>query len=127
MIKLLFLLAVSPVALANSSIASFDEAVSIAEKLEENETYKKHMYSDILPYFSHRYSTVIQSCFKSVESPDDSKFNIVLELNEVGKITKVFRNRETNTGICIINELEKDKFPAPLVSPFYINIAMSFK
>src|SRR5690606_39795397 len=112
--------------MAGTLVNSFEEAKMIDEKKEEVLAYKDNQYKVMMPYFGEKYSKVLQGCLKSVSGPDDSKFEMVIALSSTGSVDKVYRNRETNIGLCMIDELEKDKFPSPVKSPFYIHIAMSF-
>lgn len=107
-------------------VSNFDEAKVAAERNEAIEHYKQHQYKVLMPYFSKKYSKVLQNCFNSTNNPDKSKFEIVIALDKTGKVNKVYRDRETNTGLCMIRVLERDKFPAPIKSPFYMHIAMRF-
>lgn len=124
--KYLLLLLFSCNSMAGELVHSFEEAKVIAEQTEAVPAYKDHQYKVLMPYFGEKYSKVLQGCFKSVSGPDDSKFEMVIALSSTGSVDKVYRNHETNIGLCMIDELEKDKFPSPVKSPFYIHIAMSF-
>ena len=122
----LFLILFSCNSIAGELVQSFEEAKVIAEQIEANPAYKEHQYKVLMPYFGEKYSKVLQGCFKSISRPDDSKFEMVIALGPTGRVEKVYRDRETNIGQCMIGELEKDKFPSPIKSPFYVHIAMSF-
>lgn len=124
--KILFLILFSCNGVAGELVQSFEEAKVIAEQTEAIPSNKEHQYKVLMPYFSERYSKVLHGCFKSVSGPDDSKFEMVIVLGSMGSVDKVYRDRETNIGLCMIDELEKDKFPSPIKSPFYVHIAMSF-
>jgi hypothetical protein len=112
--------------MAGELVQSFEEAKVLAEETEAVSSYKDHQNKVLIPYFGNKYSKVLQGCFKSVKVPDDSKFDLVIALGSTGSVEKVYRDRETNIGLCVIKELEKDKFPSPIMSPFYVHIAMSF-
>lgn len=124
--KYLLLLLFSCNSVAGELVHGFEEAKVVAEQTEAIPAYKDHQYKVLMPYLAEKYSKVLQGCFKSVSGPDDSKFEMVIVLGSMGSVDKVYRNRETNIGLCMIDELENDKFPRPVKSPFYIHIAMSF-
>ena len=124
--KYLFLILLSCNCMANELVQSFEEAKVLAEETESVPSYKDHQNKVLIPYFGDKYSKVLQGCFKSVKAPDDSSFDLIIALGSTGSVDKVYRDRETNIGLCMIRELEKDKFPSPIKSPFYVHISMSF-
>lgn len=124
--KYLFLILLSCNSMAGELVQSFEEAKVLAEETEAVSSYKDHQNKVLIPYFGNKYSKVLQGCFKSVKVPDDSEFDLVIALSSTGSVEKVYRDRETNIGLCVIKELEKDKFPSPIMAPFYVHIAMSF-
>ena len=107
-------------------IKTYDEAKSLADKMQSDPTNKEHQSEILVPHLASKYSTVLQTCFSEVQQPDDSLFNMVLVIEKAGTVEKIYRDRETNIGLCMFKELEHEKFPEPIVSPYYLHIKMSF-
>ena len=124
--KFILLLFLSTNCFAYELAKNYEEAKVKADQTESVTSNKKHQSEILVPYFGKKYSTVLQSCFKTVDTPDDSEFDVILAIDKNGDVKKVYRNRETNIARCMIGELEKDRFPKPIIAPFYIHFAMSF-
>lgn len=124
--KFIFFILISNSAFASSEIKTYDEAKSLADKTEANSKYQEHQSKVLVPHFASNYTPVLQDCFATIEKPDSSTFNMVLVINIRGEITKIFRDKETNIGKCMFDQLEKETFPKPIISPYYFHIRMMF-
>lgn len=103
---------------------SFEEALEIAGRLQGQNHLKKHQSRVLLPFFNDKYRAVLSDCFGSTENADDAKFDIVLVLKKTGHVSKVYRNLETNVGLCLFKILQKERFPAPRVAPYFMHIPL---
>jgi len=106
---------------------SFEEAKVIAIETEGDPKYSEYHSNVIMSYFGKKYSTILKYCFIDVKNPDASSFELVVALDESGDVKSVFKDIETNIGKCMLKELETDKFPKPMTSPYYIHLGMSFR
>lgn len=112
---------------AQSEIAkSFAEAKQIADVQEHAPLTEGYSANTLLPYFSSKYASVLQSCFKTVEKPDNSTFSFVAAFGKDGRVVRVFNDRETNIFQCMRPTLETESFPVPPVAPYYLHIDMRF-
>ena len=112
--------------MADSVVDSFDEAKQIALKLESETKNKQHKNEVLLPYFGQKYTSVLKDCFDTITKPDPSKFEFVVEIAGSGQVIRVYNNHETNISKCMNKELENEKFPEPIIAPYYLHITMSF-
>ncbi len=102
----------------------FEQARTLAFQLQEKAAYKDHESKALLPHYNDKYPEIMSNCFKNIEHADDAKFEIVLQLGEAGDVVKIFRNIETNVGLCLFRILQHEQFPRPRVSPYYLHIAL---
>ncbi|MBX2882804.1 MAG: hypothetical protein KTR32_22835 [Granulosicoccus sp.] len=109
---------------AQDAPENFDQAKALAVQSMTDAGYQKHNTEVLQPYFNETYLPVLDKCFESFDEPDDAKFELVLNLQASGQMDKVYRNLETNIGLCLITELEKAKFPSPPTAPYYYHILM---
>jgi len=107
-------------------VNSFVEAVARGEAMEKAPATREYFSTTLMPYFGKMYSQVLQSCFSSVPSPDNSPFEFVAAIGADGKTLRVYRDHETNIFRCLNDSLAKETFPAPPVVPYYLHIAMKF-
>ena len=112
--------------MADTAVESFDEAKQIALKHESVPRNKQHKNEVILPYFGQKYTNVLKDCFDTITNPDKSKFEFVVVISGNGQVNRIYTDRETNISKCMYRELEDEKFPEPLIAPYYLHIAMSF-
>ncbi|UHQ20637.1 hypothetical protein LVB87_05705 [Lysobacter sp. KIS68-7] len=61
---------------------------------------------------------------RSDEKP--APFIVVLELDASGKVTRHWRNAETNLAKCMEDKLSRAPFYIPAKAPFYISFEVSF-
>ena len=124
--KIILFFFISTVTFACEGIKTYDEAKALADKIESSPTNKKHQFEVLVPHLESKYSNVLQTCFSEVAQPDNSLFNMVLVIEKAGTVEKIYRDRETNIGLCMFKELEHEKFPEPIISPYYLHIEMAF-
>jgi len=103
----------------------FAAAKQRAEQMQGDSRYSRHTDAVLLRYFVDTYIGVLQDCAESLDAPDITKFDIVAVLDDNGKVLKVYRDLETNVGLCLFGHMEQDSFPKPLAAPFYLHIDMN--
>ena len=124
--NLIILFFISSIAFGCSKIKSYEEAKVLADKIESNSANQQHQSNVLVPYFTNNYSSVLKDCFSKVKSPDASTFNMILVISKDGNIEKIYRDKETNIGICMFKNLKNNRFPKPIISPYYFHIEMAF-
>jgi hypothetical protein len=73
-----------------------------------------------------KHISILQSCFQKVAKPDNSPFSFVVALGPNGRAVRLYNDRETNIYVCLREALQKDTFPKPPVSRYYLHIDMKF-
>ena len=79
-----------------------------------------------MPYYQQKYSPVFQSCLASTDHPDTSAFSFVVAIRADGRVLRLYTDHETNIFACVRQTLQKDEFPHPPVSPYYMRLSMNF-
>jgi len=79
-----------------------------------------------MPYYRQKYSPIFQSCLASTNHPDTLPFDFIVAIGADGRVLRLYTDHETNIFVCVRETLQKDKFPRPPVSPYYMHISMSF-
>ncbi len=105
---------------------SFKKAAALGDVQEKAPTTRAYFEHDLLPYYEKTYGPVFQSCFASTNQPDPEAFAFVAAIGGDGRVVRVYTNHETNILACVRKTLEKDAFPKPPVSPYYLHIDMHF-
>jgi hypothetical protein len=114
------------VCLADDLAPTFEEAAARGDAQERAAATKDYFTKTLMPYFGQKYAPVLQSCFSSVPKPDNSRFSFVAAIGIDGRVLRLYRDRETNIFQCMHDTLEKDQFPAPPVTPYYLHVEMNF-
>jgi hypothetical protein len=117
--------------LTTSSIAgdlarSFDEASALAIAQDKDPAAQTYGKRDLMPYYQQKYPSVFQSCLRTTEHRDTKSFVFVLAVGHDGRVLRIYTDHETNIFACARQTLEKDEFPHPPVSPFYMRVTMNF-
>lgn len=121
------LLSLFPAAARAADLAnSFQEAAARGDAQERAAATKEYFAKTLMPYYGKTYAPVLQSCFTKVPNPDSSRFSFVVAIGADGQVVRLYRDRETNIFKCMRATLEKDLFPGPPVSPYYLHIQMEF-
>lgn len=123
-IVFIFLLASS--GRARDLASSFKEAAALGDAQEKDRATQAYLHLDLKPYYQDKYSPVFQSCLASTSHADTSTFSFVVAIGKDGRVLRLYVDNETNIYACVRQTLERDKFPAPPISPYYIHISMSF-
>lgn len=97
-----------------------------ADRQEKAELTSGYFNNTLLPDYAQRYGPVLKSCFATVVKPDSSPFSFVAALDADGRVTRLYRNGDTNISRCLLSTLEKDSFPAPPETPYYLHVDMRF-
>jgi hypothetical protein len=113
-------------ALAGDLATSFKQAVVLAETEDRDRTTRIYSEIDLRDYYQQKYMPVFQSCLKSTDHPDMSTFSFVAAIGSDGHVLRLYVDQETNIYRCVQKTLERDKFPQPPVSPYYMHMTMNF-
>jgi hypothetical protein len=117
--------------LTTSSIAgdvanSFEQAAALAAAQDKRPAAQNYHQRDLMPYYEQKYLPIFQSCLASTDHPDTSPFSFVVAIGTDGRVLRLYTDHETNVFACVRQTLQKDEFPRPPVSPFYMRVSMSF-
>ncbi len=113
-------------AFADDLARSFEEAAARGDAQQHADSTVGYFAKILLPYYGHKYAPVLQSCFAKVPKPDTGRFSFVAAIGSDGRVERLYQDRETNIFLCLRGTLEKDVFPRPPESPYYLHIEMSF-
>jgi hypothetical protein len=113
-------------ALADDLANTFEEAAARGEAQKRAASTKNYFTNTLMPYYGQKYAPVLQSCFATITKPDNSHFSFVAAIGADGRIVRLYRDRETNISLCMRDTLEKEVFPPPPASPYYLHIEMNF-
>lgn len=123
-ILLISLLAASGI--AGDLASSFDQAAARADAQEKERAIRAYADLDLMPFYEKKYSPVFQHCLNSTDHPDTSPLSFVAAIGRDGSVLRLYTNRETNIFACARQTLQREKFPHPPTSPYYMHISMSF-
>jgi len=112
---------------AGELAASFKQAANLAEAQDKIDAAIIYEHRELTPYYQKKYSPVFQACLKSIENRDTSPFSYVAAIGKHGEVLRLYIDRETNIYACVRETLQKDKFPKPPFSPYYMHVSMSFQ
>ncbi|MGB6544304.1 MAG: hypothetical protein WA871_16200 [Candidatus Acidiferrales bacterium] len=120
------LLIIAGLTFADNLAPSFKEAAARGEIQEHASSTSNYFANVLMPYYGNKYQSVLQSCFATVPNPDSGPFSFVVAIGLDGKPMRIYRDHDTNIFLCMRGSLEKDVFPKPPVSPYYLHIEMKF-
>jgi hypothetical protein len=123
---MLFICLFSAYSVAGDLVTSFREAAVLGDAQEKGHETKTYFEHDLLPYYEQKYGPVFQSCFASTDHPDTTTFSFVAAIGKDGRVMRLYSDRETNIFACARKALQKEEFPHPPVSPYYLHIEMQF-
>ena len=124
-IALIFLLTTA--VRADDLATSFKQAAALGEAQQKERSLQAYIHLDLTPYYKKKYSPVFQSCLKSTDHPDTSTFSFIAAIGKDGHVLRLYVDQETNIYTCVRQTLEKDEFPHPPTSPYYMHVSMSFQ
>ena len=111
---------------AGDLVTSFREAVVLGDAQEKGHQTRRYFEHDLLPYYEQKYGPVFQSCFASTDHPDTTSFSFVAAIGIDGRVMRLYNDRDTNIFACARRALQREEFPHPPVSPYYLHIEMQF-
>jgi len=111
---------------ADDLATSFKQAAALGDAQEKERATQAYIHLDLMPYYQKKYSPVFLSCLKMTDHPDTSSFSFVVAIGKDGHVLRLYTDHETNIYTCVRQTLEKDEFPHPPISPYYMHITMSF-
>jgi hypothetical protein len=112
---------------ADDLATSFKQAAALADAQEKERATQAYIHLDLMPYYQKKYSPVFLSCLKSTEHRDTSPFSFVVAIGKDGHVLRLYIDHETNIYTCVQQTLQKEEFPHPPLSPYYMHISMSFQ
>ena len=112
---------------AGELAGSFKRAADLAEAQDKIDAAIVYQHRELTPYYQQQYSPVFQACLRSVENRDTSPFSFVVAIGKHGEVLRTYVDHETNIYACVRETLQKDKFPQPPFSPYYMHVSMSFQ
>lgn len=105
---------------------SFEQAAALGDAQEKKPAALAYK-PELMTYYQQRYSPVFQSCLKSTQNRDTSPFSFVAAIGKGGQVLRLYVDHETKIYACVRETLQKDKFPPPPFSPYYMHVSMSFQ
>jgi hypothetical protein len=111
---------------ADDLATSFKQAAALGDA-QEKEPAARAYKREVGAYYQQKYSPVFLSCLKSTDHPDTSPFSFVAAIGKDGYVLRLYIDHETNIYACMRQTLQKDEFPHPSLSPYYMHISMSFQ
>jgi len=111
---------------ADDLAASFKQAAALGDAQEKERATQAYIHLDLMPYYKKKYWPVFQSCLASTYHADTSPFSFVAAIGKDGRVLRLYVDRETNIYACVRQTLQKDEFPQPPTSPYYLHVSMSF-
>jgi hypothetical protein len=112
---------------AGELAGSFKQAADLAEAQDKIDAAIIYQHRELTPYYQKKYAPVFQACLKSTENRDTSSFSFVAAIGKDGHVLRFYVDHETNIYACVRETLQKDEFPHPPFSPYYMRISMSFQ
>ena len=123
---ILFISLLTASSMAGDLASSFKRAIALAAAQDKDRTTRIYSAIDLKDYYEQEYSPVFVSCLKSTEHPDTSPFSFVAAIGADGRVLRLYTDHETNIFACVRQTLQKEEFPRPPVSPYYMHVSMSF-
>jgi hypothetical protein len=112
---------------ADDLATSFKQAAALGDAQEKERATQAYIHLDLTPYYQKKYSPIFLSCLKSTEHPDTSSFSFVAAIGKDGHVLRLYIDHETNIYACVRKTLQKEEFPHPPLSPYYMHVSMSFQ
>jgi hypothetical protein len=112
---------------ADDLATSFKQAVTLAVAQNKERAVRAYGQLDLKPYYEQKYSPIFLSCLKATDHPDISPFSFVVAIGKDGHVLRLYIDHETNIYACVRQTLQKEEFPHPPLSPYYMHISMSFQ
>ena len=112
---------------ADDLATSFKLAAALADAQEKERATQAYIHLDLMPYYQKKYSPVFQSCLVSTDHSDTSPFSFVAAIGKDGRVLRLYVDHETKIYACARQTLQKEEFPPPPLSPYYLHISMSFQ
>jgi hypothetical protein len=111
---------------ADDLATSFKQAAALGDA-QEKEPAARAYKLEVGGYYQQKYSPVFLSCIKSTDHPDTSPFSFVAAIGKDGHVLRLYIDHETNIYACVRQTLQKEEFPHPPLSPYYMHVSMSFQ
>ena len=111
---------------ADDLATSFKQAAALGDA-QEKEPAARAYKLEVGAYYQQKYSPVFVSCLKATDRPDTSPFSFVAAIGKDGHVLRLYIDHETNIYACVRQTLQKEEFPHPPLSPYYMHISMSFQ
>jgi hypothetical protein len=112
---------------ADDLATSFKQAAALGDAQKKERATQAYIHLDLMPYYQKKYSPIFQSCLASTDHPDTSPFSFVAAIGKDGRVLRLYVDHETNIYACARQTLQKEQFPHPPLSPYYLHISMSFQ
>ena len=112
---------------ADDLATSFKQAVTLAVAQDKERAVRAYGQLDLKPYYEQKYSPIFLSCLKATDHPDTSPFSFAVAIGKDGHVLRLYTDHETNIYACVRQTLQKEEFPHPPLSPYYMHISMSFQ
>jgi len=112
---------------ADDLATSFKQAAALGDAQEKERATQAYIHLDLMPYYQKKYSPVFQSCLASTDHRDTSPFSFVAAIGRNGRVLRLYVDHETNIYACARQTLQKEEFPHPPLSPYYLHVSMSFQ
>jgi hypothetical protein len=110
---------------ADGLATSFKQAAALADAQEKERAARAYKH-EVGAYYQRKYSPVFQSCLKATDHPKPTPFSFVAAIGKDGHVLRLYVDHETNIYACVRETLQKDEFPHPPLSPYYMHVSMSF-
>jgi hypothetical protein len=111
---------------ADDLAISFKQAAALGDA-QEKEPAARAYKLELGAYYQQKYSPIFLSCLKSTEHRDTSPFSFVAAIGKNGHVLRLYIDHETNIYACVRQTLQKEEFPHPPITPYYMHISMSFQ
>jgi hypothetical protein len=111
---------------ADDLATSFKQAAALGDG-QEKEPAARTYKLEVGAYYQQKYSPVFLSCLKSTDHPDTSPFSFVAAIGKNGHVLRLYIDHETNIYACVRQTLQKEEFPHPPLTPYYMHISMNFQ
>lgn len=112
---------------ASGLATSFKQAAALAEAQDKVDAAVIYEHRELTPYYKKKYFPIFRTCLASTEHRDTSPFSFVAAIGKDGHVLRLYVDHETNIYACARQTLQKDEFPHPPLSPYYMHVSMSFQ
>jgi hypothetical protein len=111
---------------AGELATSFKQAADLGDAQGKERATQAYIHLDLVPYYQKKYSPVFQSCLESIDHPDTTPLSFVVAIGKDGRVLRLYIDHATNIYACVRQTLERDQFPHPPLSPYYMHVSMRF-